>query len=399
MIQTTTNKFRLAVLISHPIQYQAPFFKEITKEPTIDLTVFYFSDFGLKSYHDKGFGKEIKWDIPLLDGYKYIFLKNLSPFPNPSTFFGLINPEVINYLKKEKYDAIWVHGWNSFTNLLVCLIAPVFGVSILLRSETNLLTHGSVIKNFLKRITLNFLFKRISAFLAIGKYNADFYKSYGIKGEKIFCVPYAVNNDFFTQKAKELLPMKYALRKKYSIPENVPVILFSGKLIPQKRPMDLLKAFHELKKEHFSASLVFVGDGSLKNKLENYVKNINLEQVFFMGFKNQTELPEFYAMSDVFVLPSEQEPWGLVVNEAMCFGLPVVVSDKVGAGGDLVKEGDNGYIFQFGDYLALKEMLRLVLSDDNKRKKMGMKSKEIIRKWSYNEDIEGLLSCLNNLKR
>lgn len=393
------KKFRFAIIAPHLIQYQTPFFKELANCPEINLIVFFCSDFGLKEYMDEGFGKKVKWDIPLLDGYKYVFLKNLSPFPHPSSFWGLINPGVINYLKKEKFDAIWVHGWNSFTNWLVFLFAPIFGVPILLRSETNLLNKVSPIKNFFKHLILGWLFKRVSAFLAIGKYNTEFYKSYGVKEENIFCVPYSVNNEYLFKRAQELLPQKKDLKGKYGLSQDLPVILYSGKLISDKRPMNLLKAFYELKKEKLSTSLVFLGDGILRKELEGYVKNNNLEDVFFMGFKNQTELPEFYAIADVLVLPSRHEPWGLVVNEAMCFELPVIVSDKVGASGDLVKGGDNGYIFQFGDYLALKEKLQLVLSDDDKRKKMGMRSKGIIEKWSYKEDIKGILSCLSNLKR
>ena len=392
-----TKKYNLLILVSHPIQYQTPLYKLLSKEPEIDLTVLFCSDWGLKTYKDKGFGKEVKWDIPLLDGYKYKFLKNVSPFPNVSTFFGLINPEIVNELKKSDYDAIWLHGWNSFTNWLAMVTAFYLNIPVLLRGETNLLQKPTFLKNLTKELVLKNLFKNISVFLAIGKYNADFYKSFGMPEEKIFLVPYTVNNDFFVSKAQELISKKKELRKKYNVPEESPVVLFSGKLIDKKRPFDLLKAFEIISKD-IRTSLVFVGDGNLRNKLETYAKNNHIQNVFFIGFRNQTELPEFYAMADIFVLPSDFEPWGLVVNEAMCFGLPVIVSNKVGAGGDLVKNGENGFIYKAGNVIMLTSYLKDLLQDETKRIKFGQSSKGLIQEWSYKEDISGILCAISSME-
>ena len=247
-----------------------------------------------------------------------------------------------------------------------------------------------------KKIILSNLFKKISAFLAIGKYNTEFYLDLGVTKEKIFLVPYSVNNDYFMSKAKELTPQKKELREKYNIPIELPVILFSGKLIDVKRPIDLLKAYHRLSKE-IQAYLIFVGDGILRDELENYVKRNQIKNVYFMGFRNQTELSEFYAMADVFVLPSIQEPWGLVVNEAMCFGLPVIVSDQVGANGDLVKHGINGYIYPCGSILMLADILRKLLTDKIERNKMSKASSEMIINWSYNEDLKGITKCIQSI--
>ena len=388
------KKYKLAILTSHPIQYKTPLYKLLAEQKEIDLTVLFCSDWGLKTYHDEKFGQSFKWDIPLLDGYKYKFLKNISPFPNVSKFFGLINPEIVDELENDNYDAIWVHGWNSFTNWLAMFTAFKCGIPVLIRGETNLLQKSGFLKSVIKKLILKNLFKKTSAFLSIGTYNAKFYEAYGVPKEKIFLVPYTVNNDFFILKANELVSKKNELKEKHNIPANLPVILFSGKLISKKRPVDLLKAYEIVSKE-IDAALVYLGDGELRNEIELYIKNHNLKNVYLMGFRNQTELPELYAMADIFVLPSVFEPWGLVVNEAMCFSLPIIISDEVGAGGDLVKEGVNGCIYPSGDIDELSNKLKMLLNDKTLREKFGKASLEIIKKWSYKECVQGVLSSLH----
>ena len=202
---------------------------------------------------------------------------------------------------------------------------------------------------------------------------------------------------------KELRIKNYELRKKLGIKKDDTVILFVGKFIEKKRPMDLLKAYKKLKnlkteKLKNEITLVFVGSGQLEKHLRKYVKENNLQDIHFIGFKNQTELPEYYAMADIFVLPSGAgETWGLVVNESMCFGLPVIVSDLVGCGSDLVKQGENGYIFQLGDVDGLARRLEELIKDSKKRALSGKKTFEIIQNYSYEKDIEGILRAFNLL--
>jgi glycosyltransferase involved in cell wall biosynthesis len=395
--QRIGHRFRLAVLASHPIQYQAPLYRALAKSPEIDLMVLFCSNWGLKTYRDEGFGQELKWDIPLLDGYRSEFLPNVSPSPNLTGFWGLINPAVVRRLREGKFDAIWIHGWSRFTDWLVMLTAFALGIPVLLRGETNLLPMLPRWKRILKRAVLTRLFKKVSGFLAIGRYNTEFYKAYGVPKEKIFHVPYAVDNVFFISKAKELLPKKIELKEKFGIPADLPVILFSGKLTAVKRPMDLLQAYAQVLKD-VKCALIFVGNGPLRSELEAYARQLRLENVYFMGFQNQTELPTFYTMADVFVLPSGFEPWGLVVNEAMCFGLPVIVSDQVGAGGDLVREGINGHVFPAGDITILTNRLKQVVSNRGTRRRMGEESSGIIKKWSCEEGVDQILKGMEKIK-
>lgn len=395
---SSKSRFNLVIVISHPIQYQTPFYKRLADQKDVSLKVLFCSDWGLKQFYDKDFKKEIIWDIPMLEGYRHEFLPNISLRPDPSNFWGLINPEVIKYLKKEYCDAVWIHGWNSFTNWIVMITCFLRGVPVLFRGESNLLQKSFFLKENLKRLVLKYLFKNIRGFLSIGTLNTEFYKSYGVSEKKIFLVPYTIDNDYFISKSKELELMKEGLKVKFGIPKDFPVILFSGKISGVKDPMTLLKAFIEVRKDIKSA-LVFVGDGVLKNRLEDYVCNNSVKNVYFLGFKNQSELPEFYSMADILVLPSVHEPWGLVVNEAMCFGLPVIVSDKVGASRDLVKDGVNGYIFKNKDVDMLSNYIKMLLLNEEDRKKMGNKSLEIITNWSYDACINGVKNSLRIIKR
>ena len=396
------KKFRLAVLTPHPIQYQAPFFKKLAAHPEIDLMVYFCWNFGVKGpSYDSGFNRKIKWDIPLLDGYRYKFLKNFSLRPGSGRWDYEINPGIIKEIWKEDYDAILIYGWNSLTSWMAFLAAFFKKMPVFIHGENPLNQESlkSRLKIKIKKIILGFLFKRISAFLYIGEENKGFFKYYGASEDKFIFCPYAVDNERFIARNREYIDKKqiYEFRKKLGIDKEAVVILFMGKLIEKKRPLDLLKAFGLLNSKFhiLNSSLVFVGDGILRPELEKYVKDNNLQNVYFFGFKNQTELPEYYVLSDILVLPSGLgETWGLAVNEAMCFGLPVIISDIVGCGPDLVKNNINGLIFPLGDIKRLAQCLVDLVENSQKRKSFGVKSLEIIKNYTFEKDIEGILTAL-----
>ncbi len=395
------RKYKIAFLVSHPIQYFSPLFEKMNDNEKMDLTVYYCSDETLKTFKDRGFNREIKWDIPLLSGYKYKFLKNYSPKPSIyNGFLGLMNWGIVKELKNKKYDALIIHGWNYFTHTLSIITAKLSRIKLFIRGDNplNQELKKSYYKIFLKRIILqNFLFKLIDVFLYVGQENKRFYKFYGVPEKKLFFMPYAVENERFIKNFKELKNQRDEIKEEIGISSQKIVILFCGKLIDKKRPFDLLKGYERI--ENKNKALLFVGDGYLKKELENYVKEKNLKNVFFLGFKNQTELPKYYTIADIFVLSSSSETWGLVVNEAMCFGLPVIVSDMVGCGKDLVRYGENGFIYPVGNIEKLSFYISKLLEDKKLRESMGKKSLEIIKKWSYEKNIKGILSAIQNTEK
>lgn len=391
-------KYKLAVLTAHPIQYQAPLFYILASHPDIDLTVYFCWDFGVeKEEYDPGFGKRIKWDIPLLEGYKYKFLKNYSPNPY-SSFFGQINPFITKELCNNCYDAILVHGYTSITNWLTFLVAWIIKTPIMFRGESHLLNYRPLWKRVFKDIVLTQIFKRISAFLPIGTLNAEYFKHYGVTDKKMFLTPYSVDNDFFQKKYNELLDYRSELKRRLGFSTEAPVILYASKMIPRKRAKDLLRAYEKIQ-ERVIAALVFVGDGIERLMLEEYTNSRKIRNVHFLGFKNQTELPEYFTIADVFVLPSTDEPWGLIINEAMNFGLPIIATDQVGATPDLVKDGENGFVYPVGNIERLADCLIRLLKDYQLRERMGKSSLEIINKWSYKEDLKGIVAALDYVKR
>lgn len=394
-------KYKIAALTSHPIQYQAPLFRKLSEHPNIDLTVYFCSDVGVKDSHiDQGFGVEVKWDIPLLDGYKYKFLHNLSK-RDISSFFGLINPSICNEIRLNYFDAIWVHGYAHCTNWLAFLGAMISKTPILLRGESNLLHTRSTWKKGVKYFLLRPLFKIISGFLAIGTFNKEYYIHYGVPEEKIFHVPYVVDNDFFTKERENIEPYNNALRKDLGINQGNVVILYVGKIFGRKGPgaFNLLQAFENVNNCYSSTNLIFVGDGKEKSILENYVKQRNIKNVIFVGFKNQTQLPRYYSIADILVLPSHTEQWGLVINEAMCFNTAIIASNKVGATIDLVHHDQNGYIFTVGNINELAYFISKLVSDKKLLDSMKRNSSLLIRNWSIENCISGILAALNYVRR
>ena len=391
------RRYKLAAFTSHPIQYQAPLFRILSAHPAVDLKVYFFTDIGVKRGFDNGFRIDLEWDIPLLEGYNYNFLQNLAPRSAPG-FWTVCNRGILRELIANEFDAVWVHGYGSLSALLVIAAANLRRIPVMLRGESNLRNFRPGWKRAIKQIALKGLFSRIGVFLSVGSLNEEYYRHYGVPHTSIFNVPYCVDNEFFQNRHHELLAHKEELKRREGIAPGATVILFASKMMPRKRAMDLLIAYHRIRGVT-DATLVFVGDGAERPALERYAMQNELDTVRFTGFKNQTELPAYFAMADVFVLPSENEPWGLIINEAMNFELPIVTTNEVGAAPDLVRHGENGYMYTSGDVDALARILLCIIRDEGLRKNMGKRSLEIINNWGFKEDVHGIVSSLEYLRR
>ncbi len=391
---------RLAYLVTHPIQYQAPLLRRLAREPGLDLTVFFCSDFTTRKFLDPSFGRVIDWDVPLLKGYPHEFLRALGGRERVS-FWRPCNYGLGRSLKEGRFDVLWIHGYNRWFHWVAIRSAKRLGLKVLIRDEATLVSaRRSIGKRLLKAGFFMGLNRLVDGFLAIGSLNREYYRHYGIPEEKIFWMPYAVDNGFFQAEARKAGARREEWRRELGLAPARPVILFLSKLEPRKRPADLLAAFIHLSRQAVLAEppyLLFVGEGEQRQPLEELARGMGLEGVRFLGFKNQTELPAYYDLCDVFVLPSVAEPWGLVVNEAMNAGKAVIVSDQVGCGPDLVRNGENGYTFPCGDIPALAAALQGVLADPVHCRRLGQKSREIISQWGFEEDLRGLKNALAHL--
>lgn len=390
--------YRLAVVASHPVQYQAPLFQKLAASPRIDLTVFYGSDVSVRGEIDPQFGVVVKWDRPLLEGYRYKFLKNYAPYPSRGGFAGSINIGVIRELLNGRYDAVFIHSYATATSLLAYLGAWASRTPVLLRTESHLLEEAakSRVKTVVKYVVLRSLFRLTDAFLTIGQENKRFYEHYGVSGDDCFLTPYSVDNEFFLAQSALFKPQAAKIRSDLGIPDHATCILHVGKLYPDKRVDDLLRACARLSRD-YCVALIIVGDGSARRSLEKLVASEGLDHVRFMGFLNQTELSRAYVLADVFVLPSAHETWGLVLNEAMLHGLPIICTDHVGAAYDLVRHSENGFIYPVGDVEALTMRLRELLENPVQRKVMGQMSEHIIREWNHEVCVVGVLDALDKV--
>ena len=392
--ESEVGPYRLAIVISHPVHYQVPLFRKLAANPEFDLTVYFCSRDGVEHTFDEDFAGHYKWDLPLLEGYRHFFLKNWSLKPRLGRFFGLCNFGILRELSPEKHDAVLIHGYNYATTLLALCTARLRGMHTLFRGETVLRPQTRWIIRLPKTIVLKIVFWASGAFLTIGSMSTEFYKRYGISSDRLFYTPYCVDNERLIKQCDEYRPVANDLKASLGLDPRLPVILYVGKLTEKKRPYDLMTAFRQVSDR---ASLVFVGDGPLRSTLESAVRSS--KNVRILGFTSQREIPKYYAMADVFALPSsEMEVSPLVVNEAMCAGLPVIISDAVPSAKDFVRNGVNGFRYPMGNIQRLEQFLGLLVDDSKLRADFGRVSREMVSAWNYQACVDGIHAALEFLR-
>lgn len=398
---TTKNKVRLAYLVSHPIQYQAPLLRRIAQEPDIDLTVFFGSDFSVRAYQDEGFGVDVKWDVPLLDGYRHEFLPVIRDNGTQTVTTPLnhgITSRLRGYGGSPPFDVLWVHGYAMVNALHGILAAKSLGIPVLLRGDMWLRDRPrSGTKLVLKKLFFEGLKKLVDGVLSVGTLNEAYWRHYLGDDVPLFLMPYAVDNDSIQERSIDARAGRDELMQELNLDTGRPVILFASKLQRRKHCNDLLEAYKRLVidwTDDPAPYLLIVGDGEERVALEEKAARSGLDGVRFCGFRNQSELPRFFDISTVFVLPARHEPWGLIVNEVMNAGRAVIVSDDVGCQPDLITDGVEGYVYPVGDVNALTEALRRTLNSPEATAEMGRRALEKIRTWSFEEDVYALRSAI-----
>ncbi len=402
----TDGRVRLAYLVSHPIQYQAPLLRRIAREPDIDLTVFYGSDFSLRGYQDKGFGVQVSWDIPLLGGYKHEFLPALRD-NGTAGVFSPISRGLLSRLAgadgRPGFDALWVHGYSTVNQMHGILAAKAAGIPVLVRSDSTLKDRPrGRAKLYAKRLFFAGLRQLVDGVLAGGTLNREYWQHYFGFDYPIFLMPYSVDNEFFQARCREAATGREALRGELQLAPGRPVILFASKLQTRKHCDDLIAAYAMLSTSAGKSPdpyLVIVGDGEERAALERQAAATGFDSIRFCGFRNQTELPRFFDLCSVFVLPSRHEPWGLIVNEAMNAARAVIVSDDTGCQPDLVTDGVEGCVFPVGDTAALVSALSRVLADPSATAAMGQRALDRIRRWDFEADVRALRRALAHVTR
>jgi glycosyltransferase involved in cell wall biosynthesis len=386
------SRYRVLAIATHPAQYQAPLFRRMAARADLDLHVAYCTLRGAEAAHDPEFGATVKWDIPLLDGYAWTLLPNSGS--GAESFFGLRNPGLWKLIHEGKFDAVLCYvGYVRASFWIACFAAKFSRTAFLFGTDTHTLTprDGRMWKRRVKRIFWPFLFRMADQVIVPSSGGLGLMRSLGIRDDRITLTPYVVDNDWWLAESSHV--DRDAVRTSWGASPNDTVILFCAKLQPWKRPLDILHAFAKVSLPN--ARLIFAGEGPLRSVLETQASALGISsRVRFLGFVNQSQLPAVYKSADLMVLPSEYEPFAVVVNEAMLCGCPVAASDRVGAARDLIAHGRTGFVYPCGDVDALVALLRQATSGETRLSLIGRAARARMESWSPRENIEATVAAV-----
>ncbi len=386
---------RLAIVLSHPVQYYSPWFRWLRAHTPLQFRVFYLWEFGVTAQRDPQFGATFQWDVDLLAGYESEFVPNVARDPGTHHFGGLDNPGLTARLAAWRPGAVLLFGYNWRSHQRAIWWARRQGVPLLFRGDSHLL--GRARLPLLRRLLLRFLYRQFAAFACVGAANRDYFRALGVPEGKLFFAPHSVDAAHFnpadaaTRAAAEQLRGEHGLAGKR-------VALYAGKFSAAKQPGALLEAFLAVSTPE--EALVFVGDGAEKERLTALAATRPDRCVRFLPFANQSEMPARYLLADLFVLPSRghYETWGLAVNEAMHLGVPCLVSDLVGCQRDLVQPGETGWVFAAEDPAALAATLRAALrTPPEEMLRLGRNALATASRYTYRQTTDGLLAALASL--
>src|SRR5579859_3193419 len=391
MAEPPERKLRLLAIATHPVQYMAPIFRRMAKHSRVELRVAYCSLRGAEAGHDPEFGREVKWDVPLLDGYEWIHVPNKGS--GNESFWGFNNPGLKEIIRDGKFNAvICLTGYVRASFWIARKAAKKARVAFLFGADATSLEarDGKAWKKWFKRIAWPYIFGLADQVVVPSTGTHDLMRSLGISEERITLTPYSVDNDWWMEQAARA--DRNAERNRLGLKESENAILFCAKLQPWKRPMDLLRAYTQARIP--GSKLIFAGEGPQREDLEMEAAKLGIkDQVLFLGFVNQSVLPALYKSVDLMVLPSSYEPFAVVVNEAMCCGCPVMASDKVGAARDLVLPIAPDLVFPAGDVESLAAKLSAAMEDRGRLLELKGAALAHIKTWSPERNIEATIAA------
>lgn len=396
-----TRRYKVSIVAPTCFYYQVEIFRQFADHPRIDLMVYFCSDEALNSKDVATmFQSGDEWGDrdTLLEGYPNKLLKNYSPSPSYLKWpAGLINLGIFGELRRTRPDALILMAWSNPTWWISIVSAFLFGSSVFYMTDANVQGEESKnkVKRWLKRLVLaGVLFRVVTGFLSAGESNRLLYRLYGVPDSKILPFAYSWGYSKLTDMYDKHIGTGSVLRAELGISDDADVVLFCGRLSEEKNLFSLLAAHGRL--EGSDSALVLVGDGPLMGRLKQYVSDHGLKSVHFVGFQNRDSVLNYYSIADVLVLPSIRETWGIVVNEAMCFGLPIITSDRVGAAYDMVEHGVNGFVFKPDGVDGLTEALNTFFAQSGEEQAaMGTRSLNKIRDWNDRNLADSLLDQLD----
>lgn len=387
---------KLAVVSTHPIQYNAPWFQLLSEEEGVEVKVFYTWEQSENSEkYDPGFGRVVKWDIPLLTGYDYSFVKNISTQPGSHHFKGIDNPSLNKEIENWGAEAVLVFGW-AFKSHLKCLRYFKNKIPVLFRGDSTLLDEQGGLKRMLRRMFLKYVYSFIDYALYVGQNNKDYFLAHGVKERQLVFTPHAVDNERFSKNSDEQEQAARKWRTELGIKENDTVLLFAGKFNKKKNPFFLIELAKLLGNDNLK--FVFVGNGELEEELKTKVSED--DRFIFLGFQNQTNMPVVYRLADIFVLPSvgPGETWGLAINEAMACGRAVITTHKTGCAPDMITEGKNGVVVDIDGYDKAAKFVQSYMQGDTLKKSVKAENIAKLNIYSFSSIVSTISKLLKSSK-
>lgn len=372
---------KLALIFSHPTQFEAPLFRKLTQIGHPPIKVFFWNTDQSSNLIDPELGHTPGWDIPLNSGYDYELI------PQKATWSFLRR----NIFENPQFEAVLISGYSERAAQMSLLQGFIFGKPVVIRSDSTSLYHRRFLKQLFRKPALFILFSLASAFMATGTLAKEHLMELGAPQESIFLLPYSVNNEMMIDSSTRFRREREKLRSELGLKDDDVVLLAVIKFIEREGIMDLLQAFSAIK-DNPHVRLIVVGDGPLRDQVNRFIEAHGLSAVLLMGYQPYSQLPKYYALSDLFIHPATNEPWGVSVNEAMCCGLPVIVSDLTGSSKDLVHDGKNGFVYIGGSPASLRLAISRFLERYEQRNKMGSTSLEIVNNWGYDR-------CVSEIQR
>jgi len=375
------SKMRLAVVVSHPIQYYAPLHRRLAQRVDLALKVFFTWHAGQAPLEDPGFKVPVAWDVPLTEGYEFELVPNVSSDPGTHRFWGLTNPSLVERVAAWQPNAVHITGWAWFSHSVAMRTFHKQGIPVLFRGDSHLLDEARAGPRWwMKRALLRRIFSWPAAFLVVGQANRAYYEAFGVEPDRLHACSHSIDVARFAEPADLLEQEAARWRAQLEISADRCVLLFAGKFEERKRPLELMHAVGSLDRRHV---LVMVGSGELEPEVRA-IARAEPDRFRVLPFQNQSRMPVVYRLSDLFVLPSSiGETWGLSVNEALACGRPVLVSDRVGCAADVV-DASCGRVFSWVDPSSLGRTLHEMTGERAQLEKMGLAATK--RAWHF--DIE-----------
>lgn len=397
MSEPARRKRRVGFVNSHPIQYFVPLYRRINQSSDLEAVPIYLTDHSLRGDFDPGFKQKLTWDIDLVSGTDPIFVSGAHTRKLDPGLLKMLAPGVMKAVREARLDALVIHGHNFGANHLATLMAKLESIPVLSRGETHLGLPFSAERLARRDRIMPHYYRLLDGFLAIGSRNREFYRAMGVPDDRVFDFPYTVDNERMIAAAKMPRQERDAVRRQYGLRPGVPAVLYASKFMERKHPDKVIEAVRGLRAEGLEVDALMVGSGEMDQALKAQAAAVPGHPIAFPGFINQLELPRLFGACDIFALPSEAEPWGLIINEAMCGGMPIIAADEIGSVADLVVDGDNGLLFPAGDVDALTAALRKLVAEPALIVKMGKRSLARIKEWNYDRCVAGLRAAVDKV--